>query len=60
MSVEKVLEGQKSKLAFENELLKKNKMTNHIQNWILFVPEGTFIKIDWKLNGSLDEIINNL
>lgn len=60
MSVEKVLEGQKSRLAFENELLKKNKMTNHIQNWILFVPEGTFIKIDWKLNGSLDEIINNL
>jgi hypothetical protein len=58
--IEEVLEEQKSRLAFENELLKKNKSTNHIQNWILFVPEGVFIKIEWKLNGSLVEIINSL
>ncbi len=59
-NADEVLEEQKSRLAFENELLKKNKFTDHIQNWILFVPEGTFIKIDWKLNGTLEEIINNL
>lgn len=59
-NAEEAIEFQKSKLAFENELLKKIKYTNHIQNWILFVPEGTFIKIDWNLNGSLDEIINKL
>jgi ATP-dependent exoDNAse (exonuclease V) beta subunit len=58
--LEKVLEDQKNRLALENELMKKNKFTEHIQNWILFIPEGNMIKINWKLNGSLSELVDKL
>jgi hypothetical protein len=54
------LEDHKNKLAFENELIKRNKGSENIQNWVLLVSKGTLVKIDWTLKDSLEEIINNL
>jgi hypothetical protein len=59
-SVEELLEDHKNKLAFENELIKRNKGSENIQNWVLLVSKGTLLKIDWTLKDSLEEIINNL
>jgi hypothetical protein len=59
-SVEELLEEHKNKLAFENELIKRNKASENIQNWVLLVSKGIIVKIDWTLNDSLEEIINNL
>jgi hypothetical protein len=59
-SVEELLEDHKNKLAFENELIKRNKGSENIQNWVLLVSKGTLVKIDWTLKDSLEEIINNL
>jgi ATP-dependent exoDNAse (exonuclease V) beta subunit len=58
--LEEVLNENKLRLAFENELIKKNRMTGHIQNWILFIPDGLLCRMEWQLNGSLEEMINNL
>ena len=59
-SVEGLLEDHKNKLAFENELIKRNKASENIQNWVLLVSKGIIVKIDWTLKDSLEEIINNL
>ena len=59
-SVEELLEDHKNKLAFENELIKRNKGSENIQNWVLLVSKGILVKIDWTLKDSLEEIINNL
>lgn len=59
-SVEELLENHKNKLAFENELIKRNKASENIQNWVLLVSKGIIVKIDWTLKDSLEEIINNL
>jgi hypothetical protein len=59
-SVEELLEEHKNKLAFENELIKRNKASENIQNWVLLVSKGIIVKIDWTLKDSLEEIINNL
>ena len=59
-SVEELLEDHKNKLAFENELIKRNKASENIQNWVLLVSKGIIVKIDWTLKDSLEEIINNL
>jgi ATP-dependent exoDNAse (exonuclease V) beta subunit len=59
-SVEQLLDDHKNKLAFENELIKRNKASENIQNWVLLVSKGIIVKIDWILNDSLEEIINNL
>ena len=59
-SVEELLEDNKYKLAFENELIKRNKASENIQNWVLLVSKGIIVKIDWTLKDSLEEIINNL
>lgn len=59
-SIEGLLENHKNKLAFENELIKRNKASENIQNWVLLVSKGIIVKIDWILKDSLEEIINNL
>ena len=59
-NTEEVLNEHKIRLAFENELIKKNRMTNHIQNWVLFIPDGLLCRMEWQLTGTLEEIINNL
>ena len=59
-SVEGLLEDHKNKLAFENELIKRNKASENIQNWVMIVSKGIIVKIDWTLKDSLEEIINNL
>jgi ATP-dependent exoDNAse (exonuclease V) beta subunit len=59
-SVEELLEDNKNKLAFENELIKRNKASENIQNWVLLVSKGIIVKIDWTLKDSLEEIINNM
>lgn len=59
-SVDELLEDHKNKLAFENELIKRHKSSENIQNWVLLVSKGILVKIDWNLKDSLEEIINNL
>jgi hypothetical protein len=54
------LEDNKNKLAIENELIKRNKASENIQNWVLLVSKGIIVKIDWTLKDSLEEIIHNL
>lgn len=59
-TVDELLEDHKNKLAFENELIKRHKSSENIQNWVLLVSKGIIVKIDWTLKDSLEEIINNL
>lgn len=59
-SIEEVLQVKRNMLAFENELFKRKMSTNHIQNWVLFVPDGVAVKIEWSMKSSLEEIINQI
>ena len=59
-TVHEILEDHKNKLAFENELIKQNRSSENIQNWVLLVSKGILLKMDWTIKGSFEEIINNL
>lgn len=59
-TVDELLEENKNRLAFENELIKQNESSENIQNWVLLASKGKLLKIDWTIKGSLEEIINDL
>lgn len=55
-TVHELLEDHKNKLAFENELIKQNRSSENIQNWVLLVSKGILLKMDWTIKVLLKKL----